>query len=246
MKALNTIYLTEDIFASANKQNNYEALSEKLAKAFLANLLKVTDEQIIRGEPNKNEPDYICHSKGYEITFCMNPETILKMKGQMPITSETINTEQEMIKYINAAVKRKSKKHYSVSTTLFLINLFPYLQWELSFPVAKEITLENYYETVCSSILNDGLKTRDHFFKTLYNSYIENNVFDEILIACLTNDKKYIIYSINDFSNNRKFYTYFGIKDNPNIPYCVMTKIEKGEMFAPIENLYSIVYAKRK
>ncbi len=245
MKTLNTIYLTEDTFASANQQNNYEALSEKLAKAFLANLLKIPDNQITRGEPNRNEPDYICHSKGYEITFCMNPETILKMKGQKPITGKTLNTEQEMIKYISAAVKRKSKKHYSVSTTLFLVNLFPYMQWELSFPVAEEITLENYFETVSSSILNEGLKTRNQFFTTLYNNYIENKIFDDILIACLTNDRRYIIYSINDFSNDKKFYTYFGIKDNPNIPYCVITNIEKGVMFEPIENLYSIIYAKR-
>ena len=245
MKTLNTIYLTEDTFASANQQNNYEALSEKLAKAFLANLLKIPDNQITRGEPNRNEPDYICHSKGYEITFCMNPETILKMKGQKPITGKTLNTEQEMIQDISAAVKRKSKKHYSVSTTLFLVNLFPYMQWELSFPVAEEITLENYFETVSSSILNEGLKTRNQFFTTLYNNYIENKIFDDILIACLTNDRRYIIYSINDFSNDKKFYTYFGIKDNPNIPYCVITNIEKGVMFEPIENLYSIIYAKR-
>ena len=245
MKTLNTIYLTEDTFASANQQNNYEALSEKLAKAFLANLLKVPDNQITRGEPNKNEPDYICQGKGYEITFCMNPETILKMKGQKPITSKTLNTEQEMITYISAATKRKSKKHYSVSTTLFLVNLFPYMQWELNFPVAEEITLKNYFETVSSSILNGGLKTRNQFFTALYNNYIENKIFDDILIACLTNDRRYIIYSINDFSNDKKFYTYFGIKDNPNIPYCVITTIEKGVVFEPIENLYSIIYAKR-
>jgi hypothetical protein len=245
MKTLNTIYLTEDTFASANQQNNYGALSEKLAKAFLANLLKVPDNKITRGEPNKNEPDYICQGKGYEITFCMNPETILKMKGQKPITSKTLNTEQEMITYISAATKRKSKKHYSVSTTLFLVNLFPYMQWELNFPVAEEITLENYFETVSSSILNGGLKTRNQFFTALYNNYIENKIFDDILIACLTNDRRYIIYSINDFSNDKKFYTYFGIKDNPNIPYCVITTIEKGVVFEPIENLYSIIYAKR-
>lgn len=246
MKTLNTIYLTEDIFASADKQNNYEALSEKLAKAFLANLLKVTDDQITRGEPNKYEPDYICKDKGYEITFCMNPETILKMKGQKPITGETINSEQEMIKYINAAAKRKSKKHYSISTTLFLINLFPNPKWEWNFPIEKEITIENLYDTVSSLILNGELETRNKFFKSLYSNYIENNIFADILIACLTNDKRYIIYNINNYANNKKFYTYFGIQDNPNIPYCVMTNVKKGEMFAPIENLYSIVYAKRK
>ena len=88
-------------------------------------------------------------------------------------------------------------------------------------------------------------KTRNQFFKTLYNSYIGTNTFDDILIACLTNNKRYIIYSINDFSNNMKFYTYFGIKDNPNIPYCVITNFEQSELFSPTENLYSIIYAKR-
>lgn len=245
MKTFNTIYLTEDIFASANKQNDYEALSEKLAKAFLSHLLKVSDELIVRGEPSKNEPDYICHGKGYEITFCMKPELILKLKGQLPITDETINIEQEMITYINLAAEKKSKKHYANNTTLFLINLFPNQLWECNIPLVENISLENYYEEVYSGILNDRLKTRNQFFKTLYNNYIKNNVFNEILIACLTNDRRYIIYSINDFSNNKKFYTYFGIKDNPNIPYCTITKVETGEMFSPLENFYSIVYAKR-
>ena len=245
MKTFNTIYLTEDIFESANKQNNYEALSEKLAKAFLTNLLKVSDKQIMRGNPKHNEPDYVCCGRGYEITFCMNPEIILEMKGQKPIADEQIDIEQQMITHISKATKRKSKKNYSIKTTLFLINLLPNLLSEQNAPLVENISLENYCEAIYSSLLNDRLKIRNQFFNELYEIYIKKNIFEDILIACLTNDRRYIIYSINDFAKDRKFYTYFGIKNNPNIPYCVITNIEKGAIFEPFENLYSIIYAKR-
>lgn len=183
MKIHNTIYLPEGIFESASKQNYDEALSERLAKAFLTKILKVPGNEIIRGNPSKDEPDYLCNGQGFEVTFCMKPETILQMKGKKPIDGKPINIEQQMTTYIRDAADRKSKKHYSVNTTLFLLNLLPNNVWDWNVPLIEVPTLENQIDYHFSHYWNEKQKTRNQLFKSLYKNYIVNKKFDDILLA---------------------------------------------------------------
>ena len=54
-------------FDSAREENNYESVSEKIAKVFLKEVCGVDD--IHRGDDKKSEPDYVSNNSGYEVTF---------------------------------------------------------------------------------------------------------------------------------------------------------------------------------
>ena len=78
-------------FDSAREENNYESVSEKIAKVFLKEVCGVDD--IHRGDDKKSEPDYVSNNSGYEVTFAIKQSLIPQLKGVQPLNHSNRNTE---------------------------------------------------------------------------------------------------------------------------------------------------------
>lgn len=97
-------------FDSAREENNYESVSEKIAKVFLKEVCGVDD--IHRGDDKKSEPDYVSNNSGYEVTFAIKQSLIPQLKGVQPLNHSNRNTEMETISDIQTALERKKEKTY--------------------------------------------------------------------------------------------------------------------------------------
>lgn len=96
-------------FDSAREENNYESVSEKIAKVFLKEVCGVDD--IHRGDDKKSEPDYVSNNSGYEVTFAIKQSLIPQLKGVQPLNHSNRNTEMETISDIQTALERKKRKN---------------------------------------------------------------------------------------------------------------------------------------
>ena len=230
------MFIPANLFESASKKNKYESLSERIVKAILINVLKISENEIVRGNPNLFEPDYVYKSQGYEVTLAHADEKIKQMKGIAPINSGVDKQEETLIKEIENAIKRKAEKKYSVKTTLTVFNLFPDTFWETDFIKPKYYRLENIQDHILADLWNTK---RNDFFNKIFKNYISNGLFDDIFIISLTCNNRYILYSINNFYKNKNYKTYLGL-NNLYLPHCELVSADYGEPFSPITNHYKI------
>ena len=244
MKIFYEIYIPEQIFESSDRDNHFESLSERLAKILLVNMFCTTDNEIVRGNAERKEPDYIYANNGYEVTLSMKTEFIQQLKGIKPFGDTVSYTENQLIEGIRCAVRRKAKKIYSVPTTLIAISLYPNMIWEMDIPWQEPTSLNDYIEALHSMMSNLLQQSRNQFFEELYDEYIATNKFQDIYIVILTQDKGYLLFRIKDFADGCRYSAKFGITNNPLLPYCIVTSVEKGDILKT-ESLYNIKYAVR-
>lgn len=98
-------------FESAKLDNEFESVSERIAKQFITSILKIPS--VKRGNAELKEPDYVSEGLGFEVTFAVNEALIPQLKGVKPIDPSMWNMEEELIDSVLDAVERKAKKTYS-------------------------------------------------------------------------------------------------------------------------------------
>ena len=214
-------YFPPDFFASASAMNNQISRSEQLSKASLCVALDFTEDELRKGEPNKNEPDWIVgDSNGIEVTFASKrePSSVFEAKtGKFKVG----DLEQEIIDKITTSVKEKFDKRQNgnyqgiTNVTVFVICLDPLLNW---------------YGYLYNFDHPELLRKRDSFFQTLYDNYIKDAGFENIYIFQLTEFMEYILYDIKSFITNPDVcITQLGIKNTDKLPHCKVVNQKKND-----------------
>lgn len=181
-------------FDSAGPENDYESVSERVAKAFLYGILKI--DGIRRGDPERHEPDYLSGGKGYEVTFAVRDSIIPQLKGRKELDSTPRATETELISDICMAVERKAKKTYSVKPSLVIITLSNLVMWQPSLFLKKDNWIDRISWKMCTA-------RRDALFQKLYKDYILLGCFDDIFIIQPTHNQTFAFFGIRDFGEGK-------------------------------------------
>ena len=66
-------------FDSAKEENDFESVSERIAKQFLKEICGVNN--LRRGDDKVSEPDYVSNNSGYEVTFAIKQSLIPQLKA---------------------------------------------------------------------------------------------------------------------------------------------------------------------
>lgn len=182
-------------FDSAKEDNNFESVSERIAKSFLKDILNVTD--VTRGDPILLEPDYISKKHGYEVTFAINKSLIPQLKGVRELDSTPTNIEEKLITDITEAVVRKATKSYSCVPNLVIIAINTLPTWYSSL-YFKET------DPLCKMAWNVAAAKRNKLFHELYQNYVHTGKFENIFIIQPTFDGTFAFYNVKDFENNKE------------------------------------------
>ena len=210
-------------FDSANEKNNFESVSERIAKQILTTILGI--ENIRRGDAEAFEPDYVSGDVGYEVTFAIENSLIPQLKGVRPLNTSNRNIEHELIKDITNAVDRKAAKKYSCPTSVVVISIETLITWYTSFK-----SEENDFETrILKSIYEKGyLKNRNEFFKHLADEYIEKGIFKDIYILQPTHTGEFALYDILQYKDNPKdFISFIGVSHPEAFPTYKVISVNK-------------------
>lgn len=218
-----TIYITrflpESFKEGTDKLNKSISQSEALSRAVFAFIKKMDDDEIIRGDANKGEPDFIFRQRfGLEVRFANNQSdssggSIARIyKEQYAI----IGIESDIINSITDAIEDKAKKNYKGvdSISLFIVLIDPFFGW--------------YKQNLQSP---KWTQSRDQFFEHLYKLYIESSKFQNIYILQLTEYKTYALFDILAFNNPPSVYlTVIGSdKITSLLPYCEITDFQPDD-----------------
>ena len=121
------LHMPDMFFESAKARNDFESLSEKISKAVLEDILKVSN--VRRGDDKIHELDYVAGTIGYEVTLGICSTLIPMLRGRKDLDGSPHDLERELIDAIKEALKEKGKKHYCVKTNLIIFVLTPLLEW---------------------------------------------------------------------------------------------------------------------
>ncbi len=211
-------------FDSAKECNNFESVSERIAKAFLSSILNVTN--IRRGDAESHEPDYISSEIGYEVTFAINESLIPQLKGLKPLDDRKRNIETELINTITDAVIRKAEKTYSCKTCLVLITLETLPTWYYSLYFQETDPFAKMAWRICN-------KKRDSFFEKLYGEYIANDIFDNIYIIQPTCNSEFALFDVRMFGKKSEpFITRVKTNKPKAFPTCKVVSVgEKDDVY---------------
>ena len=201
-------------FDSANEQNNFESVSERIAKQILSTILDI--KNIRRGNAELFEPDYMSDNDGYEVTFAIETSLIPQLKGVRPINTSNRNLEHELITDITNALERKSVKKYSCPTSVVVISIETLITWYTSFK-----NQENSFESrMLNLIYEKGYqRNRNNFFEHLVRKYIEQNVFQNIYILQPTHNGEFALYDMIRYRDTPKdFISYVGVSHPEAFP----------------------------
>ena len=197
------LHMPDMFFESAKARNDFESLSEKISKAVLEDILKVSN--VRRGDDKIHEPDYVAGTIGYEVTLGICSTLIPMLRGRKDLDGSPHDLERELIDAIKEALKEKGKKHYCVKTNLIIFVLTPLLEWYSLFYLGGCSTYP-YWELL--------QKKRNALFKEIYTDYIKTNaMFEDVLILQPTHDEQYILYSVREYAANNDFMTKIAIDD---------------------------------
>ena len=205
-------------FDSANANNDFESVSEKIAKEILSFALNI---ELKRGNPISHEPDYLNGENGFEVTFAISEQTIRMIRGRSELIHTPFNIADSLIDNIKNAASRKSKKEYSVLPNLFIITIEPLLEW----------CWECYVDTKIPSIWQKMSQKRNILFEELYEKYIETNIFENIYIFQPTPKGHFALYDLKNFKLDKDFIQIVGIDSDKKyaLPTCEVTSINGQE-----------------
>lgn len=186
-----------NFFVSANEHNDNTSVSEDLGKALLVVATGIDENNIVRGNPNNYEPDFVINDNaGFEITFASNRE-LKKEKGNIARLKKgkykIQDMENDLIKSIEDSISEKATKkkagNYQTieKVSVLVISLEPLLYW---------------YGYLHDFDHPKTLKRRDAFFSTLYDEYIASSILENIYIAQLTEFTTIIFFDLKAFHNN--------------------------------------------
>ena len=182
-------------FDSAKAENNFESVSERIAKAFLRDVLRISS--VMRGDPEKHEPDYVLDDQGYEVTFAINQSLIPQLKGVRPLDTQKYDIEKALINDIADATSRKAAKSYSCIPSLVIITVNTLPTWYHSL---------YFEETDPFARLAWKVHTakRDKLFVDLYTDYIQKGKFQDIFIIQPTYDGSFAFFTISAYGSGRE------------------------------------------
>lgn len=193
-------------FDSAKAENHFESVSERIAKAFLSEIMNVSP--LLRGDDKQGEPDYISGENGYEVTFAINSSLIPQLKGVKLLDGKKDNIEQSLICDITDAVERKAAKSYSCVPTLVIIAIRTLPTWYHSLYFHESDPFARMAWRV-------GAAKRDKLFHDLYEQYIRTNKLKNIYIIQPTFDGTFAFYNIDEFAQNNENFLTHVMASNP-------------------------------
>lgn len=145
-----------------------------------------------KGNPNKNEPDYLFNGYPFEFTLasdkCKNKkkDNFINKLRTVSYTSE--NVEDDIIYYIEQQIADKAKKQYSIpNINLCVLCLVERFDW-----------ISDEYGS-CTHFLIDY--KREQFFMNIKAKYIDTKIFNDIFLIFPDMSATWWIWSI---SSNKK------------------------------------------
>ena len=194
------LHIPPHFFDSANAENHFESVSERIAKAFLSGIMNISP--LLRGDDKKGEPDYICGEDGYEVTFAISSSLIPQIKGVKALDGKKNNIEESLIDAITDAADRKAAKTYSCVPALVIIAIDTLPTWYHSLYFHESDPFARMAWRV-------GVAKRDKLFHDLYEQYIRPNKLKNVYIIQPTFDGTFAFYDIDLFAQkNDSFLTH--------------------------------------
>lgn len=194
------LHIPPHFFDSAKAENHFESVSERIAKAFLSDIMEISP--LVRGDEKQGEPDYICGEEGYEVTFAISSSLIPQIKGVKALDGKKNNIEESLICTITDAVERKAAKTYSCVPALVIIAIDTLPTWyhPLYFHDSDPFTQMAWRVSAAK---------RDMLFRNLYKKYISTEKLKNIYIIQPTFDGTFAFYNIDEFAQkNENFLTH--------------------------------------
>ena len=185
------LHIPPHFFDSANAENHFESVSERIAKAFLSGIMNISP--LLRGDDKKGEPDYICGEDGYEVTFAISSSLIPQIKGVKALDGKKNNIEESLIDAITDAADRKAAKTYSCVPALVIIAIDTLPTWYHSLYFHEA-------DPFARLAWRAGAAKRDKLFHDLYEQYIRTNKLKNIYIIQPTFDGTFAFYDIALFA----------------------------------------------
>lgn len=186
-----------NFFESSRNGNDFESVSERIAKAFLSDIVNIPN--LVRGDDKLDEPDYISEGHGYEVTFAVNSMLIPQLKGVKELDGKQHNIEQDLIRDITDAVSRKVKKTYSCTTSLMIIVISSIVTWYSPLYFKEK-------DSLARLIWHTAAARRDKLFQNLYEQYILAQKFENIYIIQPTHDGTFALHNIKSFGEKTENY----------------------------------------
>lgn len=145
-----------------------------------------------KGNPNKNEPDYLFNGYPFEFTLasdkCKNKKKDNFINKLRTISYTSENVEDDIICYIEQQIEDKAKKQYfTPNVNLCVLCLVERFDW-----------ISDEYGS-CTHFLIDH--KREQFFANIKSNYIETKIFNDIFIIFPDMTAAWWLWSI---SSNKK------------------------------------------
>ncbi|MGN0196520.1 MAG: hypothetical protein ACI4B8_00795 [Candidatus Gastranaerophilaceae bacterium] len=204
--AMFELHIPPHFFDSANAENHFESVSERIAKAFLSGIMNISP--LIRGDDKQGEPDYICGKDGYEVTFAISSSLIPQIKGIKALDGKKNNIEESLICAITDAAERKAAKTYSCVPALVIIAIDTLPTWyhSLYFYEANPFARLAWKTTTAK---------RNKLFRDLYEQYVHTNKLKNIYIIQPTFDGTFAFYDIELFAQKKDSFLTHVKASNP-------------------------------
>ena len=214
------LHIPPHFFDSAKAENHFESVSERIAKAFLSDIMSISP--LIRGDDKQGEPDYICGEDGYEVTFAISSSLIPQIKGVKALDGKKNNIEESLICAITNATDRKAAKTYSCIPALVIIAIDTLPTWYHSLYFHES-------DPFAQMAWRVGAAKRDKLFNDLYAQYIRTNKLKNILIIQPTFDGTFAFYNIGEFvQKNENFLTHVKVSKPKAFPTYQL--VDAGEL----------------
>lgn len=214
------LHIPPHFFDSANAENHFESVSERIAKAFLLDVMNISP--LIRGDDKQGEPDYICDEDGYEVTFAISSSLIPQIKGVKALDGKKNNIEESLICAITDAAERKASKTYSCVPALVIIAIDTLPTWYHSLYFHEP-------DLFAQMAWRVGAAKRDKLFYDLYEQYIRTNKLKNIYIIQPTFDGTFAFYNIDEFAQKSKnFLTHVKVSKPKAFPTYQL--VDAGEL----------------